>query len=67
MGSRRSSHGACGRCWPADRVTAWVAALFVGFLVIGLSRDRSAKVTSRLVILIILVVIGYEAAKIHAI
>lgn len=48
-------------------MTAWVAALFVGFLVIGLSRDRSAKVTSRLVILIILVVIGYEAAKIHAI
>jgi len=45
----------------------WIAALFVGFLAIGLGRERSPRLTNRLIILLILVVVGYEAMKIHAI
>ena len=46
---------------------AWVAAMFVGFLVIGLGRDRSSRQAHRLALLVIIVVIGYETAKLHAI
>jgi hypothetical protein len=45
---------------------AWMIALFVGFLVVGLGRQRPTGRTNRLVILVVIVVVGYEAAKIHA-
>ena len=41
--------------------------MFFGFLAIGLGRERSPRHMHRLVLLMIIVVIGYEAAKIHAI
>jgi hypothetical protein len=44
-----------------------MAVMFVGFLVVGLGRDRPAHHASRLIFLIVIVSIGYEAAKIHAI
>jgi hypothetical protein len=47
-------------------MTAWMAAMFIGFLVIGLGRDRSPQRAKWLVILVIVVVIGYQAAKTHA-
>jgi hypothetical protein len=46
---------------------AWMVALFVGFLVVGLGRQRPTRHANRLILLVVIVVIGYEAAKIHAI
>jgi len=46
---------------------AWMVAMFVGFLVIGLGRERPTRQTTRLTLLVVILVIGYEAAKIHAI
>ncbi len=48
-------------------MTGWVAAIFIGFLVIGLGRDRSPRTVVGLVLVVVIVVIGYEAAKLHAI
>jgi hypothetical protein len=48
-------------------MTAWIAAMFIGILVVGLSRNRSSRQAHRLVMLVIIVVIGLETAKIHAI
>jgi hypothetical protein len=44
----------------------WIAALFIGFLVVALGRERANRHPNRLIFLIMLGVIGYEAAKIHA-
>jgi len=41
--------------------------MLIGFLVVGLSRSRSGHTANRLVPLVIIVVLGYEAAKLHAI
>jgi hypothetical protein len=46
---------------------AWMVALFVGFLVVGLGRERPTRHANLLIFLVIIVVVGYEAAKIHAI
>ncbi len=45
----------------------WIAALFVGFLAIGLGRERTPRRSRRLILLVVIVVVGYAAAKIHAI
>jgi hypothetical protein len=45
----------------------WLAAMLIGFLAVGLGRERSPRHAHRLILLVIIVVIGYEAAKIHAI
>jgi hypothetical protein len=47
-------------------MTAWMAALFIGFLVVGLSRDRTSRRAHGLALLVIVVVLGYQAAKTHA-
>lgn len=41
--------------------------MFVGFLAIGLGRERFPRQAHYLVILVIIVTVGYEALKIHAI
>jgi hypothetical protein len=46
---------------------AWIAAMFVGFLVIGLGRDRPSRRANRLVLLVIIVIVGFEASRLHAI
>jgi hypothetical protein len=45
---------------------AWIGALFIGFIVVGLSRERPSRQTQVLILLIILVVIGYQTARTHA-
>ena len=45
----------------------WIAAMFIGFLAIGLGRERTPHQANRLIFLVILVVIGYETVKLHAI
>ncbi len=47
-------------------MTAWTAALFIGLLVIGLGHDRFSGHPTRSVLVLIIVVLGYEAAKTHA-
>jgi hypothetical protein len=44
----------------------WVGALFVGFLIIGLSDRRSSRAAHGLALLLILIVLSYEAVKIRA-
>jgi hypothetical protein len=46
---------------------AWIAAMIIGFFVIGLGRDRPARQAHRLALLVIIVALGYEAARLHAI
>lgn len=41
--------------------------MFVGFLAVGLGRQRPTRHANGLIFLVIIIVIGYEAAKIHAI
>ena len=46
---------------------AWIAALFVGSIVIGLSERPSSRLADRLALILIVVVLSYEAFKIRAI
>ena len=47
-------------------MSVWLAAMVVGLLFVGL-RNRSGRTANRLVPLVIVVVLSYEAAKLHAI
>jgi hypothetical protein len=44
----------------------WVGGLFVGFVMIGLSERRSSRAAHYLAVLLIVIVLGYEAVKIRA-
>ena len=41
--------------------------MLIGFLAIGLRREGSPRQTHRLILLVIVVLVGYEAIRIHAI
>jgi len=44
----------------------WVGGLFVGFMAIGLSDRRSSRAAYGLALLLIVIVLSYEAVKIRA-
>lgn len=47
-------------------MTAWMAAIIAGFIAVGLNARRSSQSQHWLIIVIVAIVIGFEAVSIHA-